>query len=298
MEVRFQHVPGLKKVQRNEYAVQEMQSKRNINLKAPWEAVFLPGRKFIMSMTFRREQDPVLSCPGCQTENAIQDDNAEASIQWSGHDATTTHLFMAHVTLTLTSSTNPNCNLWYQRVVEVHSIPETRTPPLLQPNSLSTSSSPGKRTRADDQNEDKDGDEIQHFRRVQVILQRFRRERSQNAGVVRKQKADLPRPKRNAKKRTYGDSSFEGYGEGFVDDDTQETGYSTAEGDDRAVSRKRPKKVCSLLSMQYFNANKQRPHKVTTSKIPRYVKIATALERLDLPAASQKLRDKQQLRLV
>lgn len=155
-----------------------MQSKRNINLKAPWEAVFLPGRKFNMSMTFRREQDPVSSCPGCQTESAIQDDNAEANIQWLVHDATTTHLFMAQVTLTLTSSTNPNCNLWYQRVVEVHSIPETRTPPPLQSNSSSTSSFPRKRKRASNQNEDKDGDEIQHFRRVQVIHKRFRRVQS------------------------------------------------------------------------------------------------------------------------
>jgi hypothetical protein len=66
----------------------------------------------------------------------------------------------------------------------------------------------------------------------------------QNASVVRAQKTDIHRPKRNVKKRTYGDSSFEGYGEGFVDDDAQETGYSTGEGDDRAGSRKRPKKVC------------------------------------------------------
>jgi hypothetical protein len=80
----------------------------------------------------------------------------------------------------------------------------------------------------------------------------------QNAGVVRAQKADLHRPKRNVKKRTYGDSSFEGYGEGFVDDDAQETGYSTGEGDDRAGSRKRPKKVCSLLNLRFFDADKQK----------------------------------------
>lgn len=68
----------------------------------------------------------------------------------------------------------------------------------------------------------------------------------QNAGMGRPSKGDIPRPKRNVKKRSYGDSSFEGYGEGFVDDDNQDTGYSTGEGDDRA-GRKRPKKVgCSL----------------------------------------------------
>ncbi|KAF7944451.1 hypothetical protein EAE96_010843 [Botrytis aclada] len=52
--------------------------------------------------------------------------------------------------------------------------------------------------------------------------------------------ADIARPKRTAKKRSYGDSSFEGYGEGYVDDDG---GYSTGDGDDRAGGRKRPKKT-------------------------------------------------------
>ncbi|KAK0635412.1 Rox3 mediator complex subunit-domain-containing protein [Bombardia bombarda] len=51
------------------------------------------------------------------------------------------------------------------------------------------------------------------------------------------------RPKRNVKKRGYGDSSFEGYGEGYPDDDGgAETGYSTGEGD-MALSQKRRKKV-------------------------------------------------------
>jgi hypothetical protein len=44
------------------------------------------------------------------------------------------------------------------------------------------------------------------------------------------------RAKRNIKKRSYGDSSFEGYGEGFPDDDA---GYSTGEGE----GQKRRKKV-------------------------------------------------------
>jgi len=78
----------------------------------------------------------------------------------------------------------------------------------------------------------------------------------QNAGVSRTAKADVPRPKRNVKKRTYGDSSFEGYGEGYVDDDLQEAGYSTGDGDDRAGARKRPKKVGSFLFVQYFIADK------------------------------------------
>lgn len=56
--------------------------------------------------------------------------------------------------------------------------------------------------------------------------------------------SDPSRPRRNIKKRTYGDSSFEGYCEGFPDDDAgMETGYSTGEGEG---SQKRRKKVISL----------------------------------------------------
>lgn len=57
---------------------------------------------------------------------------------------------------------------------------------------------------------------------------------------------DPLRPRRNIKKRTYGDSSYEGYGEGFPDDDGgADTGYSTGEGEG---GQKRRKKV-SLLSI-------------------------------------------------
>jgi hypothetical protein len=71
------------------------------------------------------------------------------------------------------------------------------------------------------------------------------------AGVqgVHRSKVDTPvsedsaKPKRNVKKRGYGDSSFEGYGEGFPDDETgAETGYSTGEGD-MGSGQKRRKKV-------------------------------------------------------
>lgn len=56
---------------------------------------------------------------------------------------------------------------------------------------------------------------------------------------------DAARPRRANKKRSYGDSSFEGYGEGYLDDETgAETGYSTGEGE----STKRRKKVLTALA--------------------------------------------------
>ena len=62
--------------------------------------------------------------------------------------------------------------------------------------------------------------------------------------VQRNPKLDLNRPKCNVKKQGYEDSSFEGYGEGYVDD-IADAGYSTTEGDERGMSQKWKKKVCS-----------------------------------------------------
>jgi len=51
---------------------------------------------------------------------------------------------------------------------------------------------------------------------------------------------EAARPKRSIKKRSYGDSSFEGYGEGFPDDDGgMDTGYSTGEGEGGVKRRKK-----------------------------------------------------------
>ena len=65
----------------------------------------------------------------------------------------------------------------------------------------------------------------------------------QSSGYRPPQSKDLgARPKRAVKKRGYDESSFEGYGEGFVDDDMADGGYSTGDGED---GRKRRKKVGS-----------------------------------------------------
>lgn len=51
---------------------------------------------------------------------------------------------------------------------------------------------------------------------------------------------DPTRPRRNIKKRGYGDSSFEGYGEGFPDDEAGiDGGYSTGEGEGGQKRRKK-----------------------------------------------------------
>ena len=57
---------------------------------------------------------------------------------------------------------------------------------------------------------------------------------------------DPSRPKRSIKKRAYGDSSFEGYGEGFPDDDG---GYSTGDGEGGS---KRHKKASSFGILKFL----------------------------------------------
>jgi hypothetical protein len=81
---------------------------------------------------------------------------------------------------------------------------------------------------------------------------------------IRAQKVDAARPKRSIKKRTYDDSTFEGYGEGYVDDEMEAGGYSTGDGDERGQSQKRRKKVrcplplgCWLLECAMTNIVKQ-----------------------------------------
>ena len=56
---------------------------------------------------------------------------------------------------------------------------------------------------------------------------------------------DVARPRRATKKRSYADDSFEGYGEGFVDDelDLDAGAYSNSEDGGVGPSRKRRKKV-------------------------------------------------------
>lgn len=96
---------------------------------------------------------------------------------------------------------------------------------------------------------------------------------AQNPAVQRASRAEGPRPKRNIKKRTYGDQSYEGYGEGFVDDDLHDAGYSTGEGDDRNGARKRIKKVCGLrlLNLLYNVANKPKSAAMNAQPpIPRH----------------------------
>ena len=85
LEVRFRHVAGLRKVQRNEYAISDKSSKRKLNLHGHWDSLFLPGRKVVMSMLFQGQTHTTMSrCPNlnCETENAVGDPAQGVDIEW------------------------------------------------------------------------------------------------------------------------------------------------------------------------------------------------------------------------
>lgn len=66
--------------------------------------------------------------------------------------------------------------------------------------------------------------------------------RAENSKVA----SEIPRPKRSGKKRRYDEHSFEGYGEGFVDDEGDVViggGYSSGEGSRKSGITKKRRKV-------------------------------------------------------
>lgn len=61
------------------------------------------------------------------------------------------------------------------------------------------------------------------------------------------------RPKRSGMKRSYDEHSFEGYGEGYVDDDVDpygSDGYSSSKGSRKSLSKKKRKKVLGSANAQ------------------------------------------------
>lgn len=69
---RFEGLPGLEKVQRGEFTLQERATHREITRKRPWESAFRPGQKIDMSLTFEQIAKAKVKrnqCPNCSTES-------------------------------------------------------------------------------------------------------------------------------------------------------------------------------------------------------------------------------------
>lgn len=82
LEVRFSEVPGLKKVKSLEYAIQDTASKKSLDISKPWESIFRPGRKVIMSMLFEQVETTISSCPACFRDSVQKKDDENTHTQW------------------------------------------------------------------------------------------------------------------------------------------------------------------------------------------------------------------------
>lgn len=100
LEARFENVPGLRKVINLEYAMQDTQSKKIIDLSGPWENAIRPGRKFVMSMIFQMSNAVVSACPGCSTETSSRLVNAGSDIQWYEKTSFLFLFLLAHIHFT------------------------------------------------------------------------------------------------------------------------------------------------------------------------------------------------------
>jgi hypothetical protein len=70
LKVRFKH-SGLSKIEAGEFALQATKTQRDIDRSRPWDACFLPGQSYDMSMIFRdANYAKVTSCPHCKCECA------------------------------------------------------------------------------------------------------------------------------------------------------------------------------------------------------------------------------------
>lgn len=65
LEMRFDQLPGHRKVQRKEYALHANQSEQEIDSALAFRRWFRPGREIDMSMTFDSVATDTASCPGC-----------------------------------------------------------------------------------------------------------------------------------------------------------------------------------------------------------------------------------------
>jgi hypothetical protein len=80
LELRFRKIQGHTKVRRQEYALQEHTTHREILRTRQWDGAFLPGQKIDMSFIFVSEEEPKgSSCPSCK---ATCSDSQESEVQW------------------------------------------------------------------------------------------------------------------------------------------------------------------------------------------------------------------------
>jgi len=75
----FQALPGEKKVQNREFAIEDSETRGLLTRKDPWIAFSKPGRKIDMSMIFKDTGKTSVVCPKCDT---ISKENKGVQVEW------------------------------------------------------------------------------------------------------------------------------------------------------------------------------------------------------------------------
>ena len=137
---------GPRKIANDEYTIQDIATKRVIDLSKSWEACLMPGQKLDMTMLFVRPDRHCSSCPSCKTVcESIADEAVECRA----------------------------CGLHFQRIIQAEEpfpLDATRKRSSVQspPHVAGTLAATGKRNFVDDDYEE----EVRQYRRIKVIGKR------------------------------------------------------------------------------------------------------------------------------
>lgn len=78
LEVRFKY-KGLRKIQRNEWELEDIHCERPIDKRAPFECCFMPGQHVDIEMCFGEDESPKNWCPVCKN---VENKATDQSIKW------------------------------------------------------------------------------------------------------------------------------------------------------------------------------------------------------------------------
>ena len=79
LAINFQKVGAAAKIQEREFVIEDMATKKDIDLEADWDSCFFSGQRVEMSMVFRQEHIPNTTCPKCRT---ISNGDMDKEIEW------------------------------------------------------------------------------------------------------------------------------------------------------------------------------------------------------------------------
>ena len=109
---QFENRRGHQKVVRQQYALEEACTERDINQSLPWTVSMRRGMRIHMSIVFEELPVSTTSCPGCKTEHDVPQD---VNFQWSVKGFTPYQRSTRGIpTVNTAYSTNSACRMWFR----------------------------------------------------------------------------------------------------------------------------------------------------------------------------------------